>query len=99
MEKIEYRVRPVTRYIVTRYQASPTIDGTLNRAIGKSETKGEFDNAETAYAVGYALCKEEHERLGFPPSDERVQYPQIPVTGQIGGERDDQFPLNKVSTA
>lgn len=68
MEKIEYRVRPVTRYIVTRYEE----DG---RGAG-SDPKGEFDNYETAYAVGYALCKEEHDRLGWPLDDERIQYPR-----------------------
>lgn len=67
---IEYRVRPVTRYIVTRFEA-PRPD---TRAMGSSQ-HGEFDNFETAYAVGYALCKAEHDRLGWPPGDERIQYP------------------------
>jgi hypothetical protein len=66
--KIEYRVRPVTRYVVTRWH-----DG---EGVGV-EQKGEFDNFDTAYAVGYALCKHEHQELGYPPGDERVQYPKI----------------------
>lgn len=63
-EKIEYRVRPVTRYIVTRYEEP-----------GGSSFKGEFGSYEAAYAVGYALCKDEHERLGWPIADERIRYP------------------------
>lgn len=69
--KIEYRVRPVTRYVVTRYYES--VDG---RA-GGVETKGEYENAQVAYEVGYALCKAEHERLGLPLDDARIQYPRM----------------------
>lgn len=69
--KIEYRVRPVTRYIVTRHEES---------ADGKSGSTGgaaaEYDNADIAYEVGYALCRAEHERLRLPPGDERIQYPK-----------------------
>lgn len=68
--KIEYRVRPVTRYVVTRYHE--TDEGRT----GGSETKGEYDNFDVAYEVGYALCKAEHEALGYPPDDMRVQYPR-----------------------
>ena len=64
---IEYRVRMVPRYIVTRYEANPNVGG--------SSQHGEFDNQDTAYAVGYALCKAEHDRLGWPPGDERICYP------------------------
>jgi hypothetical protein len=67
---IEYRVRPVTRYVVTRYEA----DG----AAAGSGPMGEYANEETAYAVAYALCKADHERLGWPPGDERIQYPTQP---------------------
>lgn len=69
---IEYKVRPVTRYVVTRYEAT-----------GKASTcgpHGEFDNAATAHAVAYALCRAEHERLGWSIGDERIQYPQ-PLAG------------------
>jgi hypothetical protein len=68
--KIEYRVREVTRYHVTRHWES--VDGRT----GGSEDKGEYDNPELAYEVGYALCKDEHNRLGFEPGDERIIYPQ-----------------------
>jgi hypothetical protein len=36
-----------------------------------------------AYAVGYALCKAEHDRLGWPPADERIQYPKAVGQGEI----------------
>lgn len=76
MEKIEYRVRPVTRYIATRYEETSYPDG---KGHGGSSQVGEFDNPTTAYAVAYACCKAEHERLGFPPGDERIQYPEAPA--------------------
>jgi hypothetical protein len=68
MEKIEYRVRPVLRYIVTRYHEE-------DAAVG-SECKGEFDSYRVAHEVGYALCKEEHRRLEWLPGDDRIQYPR-----------------------
>ncbi len=79
MEKIEYRVRPVTRFIVTRF-------ADYENATQQSSTHGEFDNADVAYQVGYALCKAEQDRLGWPPGDERIQYPKEIEPGmQIGG--------------
>jgi hypothetical protein len=74
---IEYRLRPVTRYIVTRFEDK---DGST----GNSTAHGEFDNEATAYAVGYALAKAEHDRLGWPTYDERMRYPEPP------GSRDAQ---------
>lgn len=71
--QVEYRVRPVTRYIVTRYHSEGSLSG--------CETKGEYDSPEVAYQVGYALAKEEHHRLGYPIGDERIQYPR-PVVDQ-----------------
>jgi len=70
MEKIEYRVRPVARFIVTRF---------YKRADGAAgvESHGVFDNHAVAHEVAYALCKSEHERLGWPPGDERIRYPEI----------------------
>ncbi len=66
----EFRVRPVVRYIVTSFNRSE--DGRSQD--GRSH--GEFENADTAYQVAYALCRQEHERLGFPPGDMRIQYPE-----------------------
>lgn len=77
MEKIEYRVRPVTRYIVTRFH-----EGEYCRGVS---TIGEYDNADVAYQVGYACCKAEHDRLGWPADDMRIQYPRKPISSaQIG---------------
>ncbi|TCL70552.1 hypothetical protein [Rhizobium sp. BK251] len=67
--KIEYRIKPVTRYIVTRYEESE--NGAAATSIG-----GEYDNADIAYEVGYAVCKVEHDKLGWPTGDDRLLYPQ-----------------------
>lgn len=68
--RIEYRVRLVGRYVITRYHVGADGSAPL------SETKGEYNNAQVAHEVAYALCKAEHERLGLPVGDERIQYPQ-----------------------
>lgn len=81
-ELIEYRVRPVTRYIVTRFEGRVGPNGAAGNA---SRMLGEYDNAETAYEVGYALCSAEHRALGWPPGDERIQYPR-PVGHEDGPE-------------
>jgi hypothetical protein len=73
LTKVEYRVRPITRFVVTRYHEE-------ERGAG-CETKGEYDNANVAFEVGYALCKAEHERLGWPVGDERIQYPMRDTEG------------------
>lgn len=75
MDLIEYRVRPVTRYIVTRFESNERGQG--------SEAYGEFDNHDTAYSVSYSLAKAEHQRLGWPPGDERIKYPE-PIVNDIG---------------
>lgn len=67
--RIEYRVRPVIRHVVTCWHD--------DEAGGQGvETKGEFDSHDIAYQVAYALCKEQHNNLGYPPGDERVRYPE-----------------------
>lgn len=99
---IEYRVRPVTRYIVTRFEAGENC--------GSSSQHGEFDNPEVAYQVGYALCKAEHDRLGYLPGDERIRYPEDPrllgvqrgVVGALStglGGQADSFPLSGITAA
>jgi hypothetical protein len=75
--KIEYRLRPVTRYIVTRFESEFDPSGRCASS-GRSTEHGEFDNWDTAYAVGYALAKAEHDRLGYPLDDERIIYPMPP---------------------
>lgn len=71
--RVEYRVVPTGRFTVTRYEETAKS--------GASITKGEYQNYDTAFEVAYALCKAEHERLGYPPGDERVQYPKRPTVG------------------
>jgi hypothetical protein len=67
--ELEYRVKEVTRYIVTRFtQNESQIGGTV-------ETRGEYDNDLVAHEVAYALCKNEHNALGWPIGDERIKYP------------------------
>lgn len=68
---IEYRVKPVTRYIVTRHEGTGS-SGSV-RQIG-----GAHDSAEVAYQVGYALARQEQETLGLPPGDMGVIFPQHP---------------------
>lgn len=76
-ELIEYRVRPVTRYVVTRFH-SLLVAGGKGESVG-SETRGEYGDPNTAYEVGYALCKAEHDRLGWPIDDPRITYPFLPA--------------------
>lgn len=73
--KVEYRVRPVTRYVVTRYHEDEHGSGV--------ETKGEYDNEQVAYDVGYALAAHEHQQLSYPVGDERVKYPEMPNSSVI----------------
>lgn len=68
--KLEYRVREMKRFYVSRYEESA--DGKA----GATSHKGNYDNATVAYEVAYALCKSEHDQLGFPPDDPRIQYPK-----------------------
>lgn len=70
MENIEYRLRPVTRYVITRYEDQG------DKGTAAIRTIGEYDNHDIAYEVGYALCKAEHEKLGLAPGDTRILYPQ-----------------------
>lgn len=72
-ELIEYRVRPVTRYVITRFEGFSGPDGG-----GGCTTRGEYDNADVAYEVAYALAKLDHENKGWLPGDERIQYPRHP---------------------
>lgn len=67
ISSLEYSVRKIERYVVTRYHTGTNSSG--------SAAKGEYGNAETAYEVAYALCRAEHDRLGWAPDDMRVCYP------------------------
>jgi hypothetical protein len=72
---VEYRVRPVTRFIVTRYEE----DG---RGAGSAPI-GEYANEDTAYAVGYAMCKQEHDKSGEPVDSMSFIYPKHPGLGAV----------------
>lgn len=70
--RLEYRVTPSTRYIVTRYTAD---EQGGRRAC---EYRGEYDNENLAHEVAYALCKLEHDQRGWAPGDTRIRYPERP---------------------
>jgi len=83
---VEYQVREVKRYIVTRYENEVTqrdID-TDSEASGKSSIQGsgEYPNWDMAYQVGYALARLEHEQLGYDLGDMRIKYPQSVPEGE-----------------
>jgi hypothetical protein len=77
--KVQYRIVPTTRYIVTRYY-----EGVDSRGDGDSchasgcETRGEYDNASVAYHVAYALCKADHDKSDEPEGSMNFIYPDIP---------------------
>lgn len=73
-EIIQYKVRPVIRWAVTRYHSYSHTNGKGGGA--GSEGKGEFDSFNTAKDVGYALCSQEHKALGWALDDNRIQYPK-----------------------
>lgn len=74
--KLEYRVKKVERYIITRF-----VEDASNTS-GSVSQRGEYENPDVAWEVAYALCKMEHERMGYPPADERIQYPRHPKEDQ-----------------
>ena len=68
--KVQYQVRTVSRFVVTRYEESD------DARTGASETRGEYDNAEVAFEVAYALCKAEHDKSGEEPGSMNFIYPE-----------------------
>ena len=75
--KVEYRVKPVTRYIVTRFEQQTSDDERMGSS-GAVAQRGEFVNAEIAYHVAYALCTAEHSAAGAPLDSPDFIYPKIP---------------------
>ena len=67
--KTEYKVRPVERYVVTKF-TSDSPNG------GRSETIGEFDNYERAYLNAYALAGMDAKKRGLPDGDPGVTFPE-----------------------
>jgi hypothetical protein len=85
--KIEYKIRPVTRYVVTRYDEQEMVAG---RFSGGCTTQGEYDNADLAYEVAYALAKEQARILNLPPGDMTVIFPKpIGKNYNLGGTHGD----------
>lgn len=78
MNQIEYRVREVTRFIVTRYETEPPKSASASRGI--SSQIGEYASGETAYEVAYALARAEAAALDLPPGDMGVIFPS-PING------------------
>lgn len=74
LTKVEYRVRSSERFFVTRYEEGVDERGATFGGVGGPD--GEYASADTAYEVAYALAKTEHERLGWPVDDPRIQYPR-----------------------
>lgn len=64
---VEYRVRPVTRYHVTRFENEDHENG---RCSGGCESLGEFDNESQANKVAKALAYLEGKlHIGVKPSE------------------------------
>lgn len=76
--KIEYRIKPVTRYIVTRWEDPLSDQPEPHNVACARQIGGEYANGDVAYEVAYALCAAEHQRLGWELSDERIRYPGRP---------------------
>lgn len=75
--KVEYRIREVKRYVVTRYEWE-TDGASGTNPQGRSTQHGTFDNGEVAYQVAYALCRQEHHLSGEPIDSMNFKYPEIP---------------------
>jgi len=69
LTKVEYRIRKVERFVVTRYEQGERSSG--------SETKGEFDSEILAFEIACSLAGAEHQKLGWPEGDERMKYPEL----------------------
>lgn len=80
-KNVEYRVRPVTRYIVTRYENETFTTeyyGQVGHGMsaGSLQERGEYANADVAHEVAYALCKAEHDASGEPIDSMNFIYPK-----------------------
>lgn len=65
---IEYKVRPVQRFVVTRFHR--TSDGA-----SASIQLGEFPAWDTAFSVATALAEQERQMRGLVLDDPRIQFP------------------------
>ncbi len=75
--QIEYRVREVRRFIVTKFETRVTEKdhpaGPMT--MSGSTNIGEHASADMAYEIAYALCKADHDTLGWDIADPRIKYP------------------------
>jgi hypothetical protein len=69
---IEYKIRPVTRFVVTRYSDDLDPNGKNHPS---SDVKGVFDNFSIAYNIGYALAREEFSRRAIDLQDPGFVFP------------------------
>jgi hypothetical protein len=97
MKTIEYRVRPVTRYIVTRFHSDLTVadHGTFGKSYQAtsgscgSESCGEFDRKEIAEKIAWALAFKDGPSETVVKVDDRIVY-----DGQVTGTqlKNESFP-------
>jgi hypothetical protein len=83
LQRVEYRVVPISRYIVTRYEEwNLPPDGVSDQAADRRVVEqGEYATHDLAWEVAYALAKQRHDLLGWPLDDERIQYPRHIYSG------------------
>lgn len=77
-ERVEFKVRKVTRYIVTEWHSYETEGGGFGgSSMGGqgSASHGEFDSASKAYEVASALAAVKHKALGWSDGDPRITPP------------------------
>lgn len=98
---VEFRVRKVTRYVVTRYHESfqDGKDGNSVGATGGIRTIGPFDNIKDANEVAAALHRAEPGSTLMPLDGIEAEYPPHPVTPSHTGMSDDGKCLSCVDGA
>lgn len=73
---IEYRIKPVVRYYITRHEQTENAGSTQH--IGS-----EYSSGEVAFEVAYALAHAEAERLGLAPGSMNLIYPTQPIEYEL----------------
>ncbi|MBE7732158.1 hypothetical protein [Devosia faecipullorum] len=71
--KVEFRIKKIERYIVTRFEQGFATDGEAVVA-----TFGTYDNADQAHHVAMALARDQANRLGIPLNHPSIVYPRKP---------------------
>lgn len=72
---IEYRVRPVTRYVLTRFESMEDAEG---KGCGGSVGLGEYQRADTAFHIGCALARDENKPSPIQGETKEVKFPEHP---------------------